>query len=87
MKLRVHIAGRYRKTDIQAIRAANPSYDELAATKHFVEEKYATWIDKNIKDAMNEYVIDVSTPEYFDITFNHRNEAEQFHTSIGGEYL
>lgn len=87
MKLRVYIAGRYRKYDIPAIRAANPSYDELEATKHFVDEKYGEWISANMENAAHEYVIENTCPEFFDINFTYQDDAEEFKKIIGGNYL
>jgi hypothetical protein len=87
MKLRVYIAGKFKKNDIPGIKATNPSYDELDATKHFVEDKYVTWIDANMVEAQDEYLIEIDTCDYFDIDFTHREHAETFRTSIGGAYL
>jgi hypothetical protein len=87
MKLRVYIARQYKNTDILAIKAANPSYDEIAATKHFVESKYGDWIDNNMKEAANDYLLIVDDTEHFDVDFTYRNHAEEFRIRVGGNYL
>ncbi|UXS04520.1 hypothetical protein [Agrobacterium tumefaciens] len=87
MKLRVYIAGRYRKYEIPAIRAANPSYNELDATKHFVEEKYGAWISENMDNATHEYLIENVCVDYFDIDFTYKDDAEEFRKLLGGNYL
>ena len=87
MKLRVYIAGRYRKYDIPTVRAANPSYNELEATKHFVDEKYGEWISTNMENAAHEFLIENVCADYFDINFTYQDDAEEFRTRLGGNYL
>lgn len=87
MKLRVYIAGRYRKYDIPTVRAANPSYGELEATKHFVDEKYGEWISTNMENAAHEFLIENVCADYFDINFTYQDDAEEFRTRLGGNYL
>lgn len=87
MKLRVYIAGQYKRTDIAKIAAENPSYSELDATKHFVDQKYGEWIAANIPSAEDDYVIDVPNTECFDVDFERQADAEEFRTHLGGNYL
>ena len=72
---------------IAGIAAANPSYSELDATKHFVLQKYGDWIDANMPHAQHEYLIDVPCTEWFDVDFTYQDDAEEFRTKIGGNYL
>lgn len=87
MKLRVYIARKYKETDITKVKAENPSYDNLAATAHWVEDKYGTWVNEKMPTAADDFLITTDSTEFFDIDFNQKAHADEFQARVGGQKL
>lgn len=87
MKLRVDIAGGYKRTDIALITIENPSLKPEEATRQFVEAKYGNWIRSNMQQAADEFSFPEVTEKYFVIDFTSNDDALEFKTKIGGRFL
>lgn len=82
--VRMDIPGYYQRTALEDIQAQNPTWTPIETTTGFVENKYGTWLNKNIK---GNWVFTDIAETWFIVEFDEKRDADQAIRDIGGRII